>query len=266
VLGTGAGDEPGRATIRPEPVRRVIREDTARRMRDILTGAVDHGTGQRAAIEGYQVAGKTGTAQKAVLGGYSKKEYIASFVGFAPAARPEVTALVILDSPEGDHSGSRAAAVFARVVERTLSYLGIPRDSEPVARFAKVWPQSAPILDPTTLAAPESVLMEVGASSFATGSPARSRRVEAPDVLGLPARDALASFVARGLVPDLEGEGFVVDQSPLPGDSIEPGVRARLVLAAVPSERVDPPTEPARESGAVRVAGAFGAEPMLLKR
>jgi cell division protein FtsI (penicillin-binding protein 3) len=259
----GFGGEASRAMVRPEPVRRVIREDTARRMREILSGAVEHGTGQRAAIEGYRVAGKTGTAQKAVLGGYSQSEYIASFVGFAPAARPEITALVILDSPEGDHSGSRAASVFARVVERSLSYLGVPRDDEPVARFAKVWPQSAPILGAPAPAAPGSVLMEVGASSWAT---ARSRRVEAPDVLGLPSRDALASFVARGLVPDLAGEGFVVDQSPLPGDTIEPGARARLVLAPSRPEATEAPPEPAPEKAVLRVARAFGAEPILLSR
>jgi cell division protein FtsI/penicillin-binding protein 2 len=266
VLAFGASEGAGRAAVRPEPVRRVLREETARRMRDILTGAVDEGTGQRASIEGYRVAGKTGTAQKAVLGGYSKSEYIASFVGFAPANRPEITALVILDSPQGDHSGSRAASVFARVVERALSYLGVQRDDESVARFAKVWPQSAPILGAPTLSAPGSVLMEVGASSKATGSPARSRTVEAPDVLGLPSRDALARFVAAGLVPDLVGEGYVVNQSPLPRDTIEPGARARLVLAPSPPDGIEPPPEPARETGAVRVARAFGAEPILLKR
>ncbi len=176
-------------------------------MSDILTAVVEKGTGKAAALRGYRVAGKTGTAQKAVPGGYSKTDFIASFVGFAPALRPELTALVILDSPEGDHSGSRAAAVFARIVERSLVHLGVPRDEEEVVRVAKVWPQTAPILS-------------IEASASSAVRPAAFATPEgpgAPDVVGLSARDALARFVASGLMPDLAGTGFVVEQSPAGG-------------------------------------------------
>jgi cell division protein FtsI (penicillin-binding protein 3) len=102
----------------PEPVRRIVSRETASRMRDILEGVVERGTGTRAAVPGYRVAGKTGTAQKAVrTGGYSKTDFVASFVGFVPSRHPRLTALVILDSPEGDHTGARAAYVFARIAE-----------------------------------------------------------------------------------------------------------------------------------------------------
>ncbi|MFQ5791520.1 MAG: peptidoglycan D,D-transpeptidase FtsI family protein, partial [Acidobacteriota bacterium] len=86
----------------PEPVRRVISHRTALRMRKILVGVVERGTGKGAAIPGYRLAGKTGTAQKASRhGGYSTTDFVASFVGFAPADRPQLTGLVLLDSPAG---------------------------------------------------------------------------------------------------------------------------------------------------------------------
>jgi membrane peptidoglycan carboxypeptidase len=216
-------------------------------MTDILIEVVEKGTGKNAAVPGYRVAGKTGTAQKAVPGGYSKTDFIASFVGFAPASRPEVTALVLLDSPEGDHSGSRAAAVFARIVERVLVHQGVLRDEEEIVRFAKVWPQTGPIL-------PE------GAAAVREASFSGPTGKGAPDVLGLSARDALARFVASGLVPEIEGSGFVVAQSPVAGLWLEPGIEAFLVLAPAapgtprPSLPAAPPAEAPRT---IRVAGAL---------
>jgi cell division protein FtsI (penicillin-binding protein 3) len=230
VRGFGNPDGLVDPSLAPGPVRRVLDERTSERMRAILIGVVDEGTGRRAAIDGYRVAGKTGTAQKAVLGGYSKTDFIASFVGFAPASRPELTAIVILDSPEGDHSGSRAAAVFSTVVGRSLHYLRIPRDADPMVRVAKVWPQTPPILGAEAL----EPLMRP--ASFGLAAPEAREVSMAPDVLGLPARDALARFVASGLVPEIEGTGSVVGQSPSPGEPLEPGERARLVLGSGSAE------------------------------
>jgi membrane peptidoglycan carboxypeptidase len=232
-----------------------VSETTARRMTEILLEAVERGTGKTAAISGYRVAGKTGTAQKAVPGGYSKTDFIASFVGFAPAYRPEVTALVILDSPDGDHSGSRAAAVFSRIVERSLGQLDVPRDQEEIARFAKVWPQTEPILSVRAVGAAEAT----AAVRDATWS--RPAAAGAPEVLGLSARDALARFVAAGLVPKIEGTGFVVEQSPAAGILLEPGRNeARLILSPIPGVAPgtsSPPAVPGEASGAIRVAGGF---------
>jgi membrane peptidoglycan carboxypeptidase len=215
LLGTVSPDGSVEGGAPAEPVRRVLTEATVTRLNALLEGVVERGTGRRAAIPGYTVAGKTGTAQKAVPGGYSKTDYIASFVGFAPVERPAVTALVILDSPEGDHSGSRAAGVFARIVGRSLRYLGMRPGGEPPVRVAKVWPQTPPILEPR-------------AGLVVDPEPAPAG---APRVYGLPARDALARFVGRGLVPELVGKGVVVDQYPSPGDSLPPGERAKLSLA-----------------------------------
>ncbi len=251
VLGFGGSDGAIVPALSPEPVRRVVSETTARRMTEILVEVVEKGTGKTAALRGYRVAGKTGTAQKAVPGGYSKTDFIASFVGFAPAYRPEVTALVILDSPEGDHSGSRAAAVFARIVERSLGQLGVPRDEEEVARFAKVWPQTEPIL---SMRAPVAAEPTAAVSDASWSRPAGAG---APEVLGLSARDALARFVSFGLVPKVEGTGFVVEQSPAAGVPLVPGVEARLVLSHIPLGAPGPsaPSVAPREAGgAIRVA------------
>jgi cell division protein FtsI (penicillin-binding protein 3) len=244
VLGFGGAEGESVPALTPEPVRRVISESTAKRMTAILMNVVEKGTGKSAALPGYRVAGKTGTAQKAIPGGYSKTDFIASFVGFAPALHPELTALVILDSPEGDHSGSRAAAVFARIVERSLVFLGVPRDEEEVARFAKVWPQTAPILSEE--ASPAAVMRPAAFSGIESSA--------APDVVGLPARDALARFVAAGLVPEIGGSGFVIEQTPAAGQWLEEGTDARLVLGLAPPERAPAPA-PLVAPGPTRVAG-----------
>ena len=158
---------------------------------------------------------------------------MASFVGFVPADDPELTALVILDSPEGDHSGSRAAGVFARILSRSLRYLGVPPDDDPPLRLAKIWPQSAPILgepEDEPASRPDRRGGAFGARSVSGSRPDVSRHGGAPDVLGLAARDAVVRFVAAGVVPELVGRGWVVEQYPRPGEKAEPGVKAKIYL------------------------------------
>ncbi|UCH36122.1 MAG: penicillin-binding protein 2 [Armatimonadota bacterium] len=108
--------------------RRALRPDTARTMADILGDVVTEGTGQAARLNGFTVAGKTGTAQKPTAeAGYASGKYIGSFVGFAPAEEPRVAILVIMDEPRGSHYGSVVAApVFCDIARRGLSYLGMP--------------------------------------------------------------------------------------------------------------------------------------------
>ena len=114
-----------------ESSRRVIRPETAAMMRKMLEEVVLDGTGKRGRLDGYTVAGKTGTAQKIdpATGRYSTRDYIASFVGFAPVNSPAVTVLVVLDSPLGGHMGGEVAApVFREVAQQTLSYLHVAPD------------------------------------------------------------------------------------------------------------------------------------------
>jgi len=111
------------------PIRRVISCKTAETLTGIMCLTVENGTGREARIDGYKVAGKTGTAQKfdPATGEYSKTSFIASFVGYLPADRPRVTILVLLDEPQGFYwGGSVAAPVFARVGLEIMHYLGVP--------------------------------------------------------------------------------------------------------------------------------------------
>ena len=116
----------------PVQVRRVISESTARQVTTILQGVVTRGTGKAATVDGYTVAGKTGTAQKfdVALGKYSSQKSIASFVGYLPAEQPRATILVSLDEPEaGQASGGLAAApVFSAIARQTMRYLRVPPD------------------------------------------------------------------------------------------------------------------------------------------
>jgi cell division protein FtsI (penicillin-binding protein 3) len=114
----------------PVQVHRVISEATARQVTNILQGVVARGTGKAAAVEGYTVAGKTGTAQKfdATLGKYSPQKFIASFVGYLPAEQPQATILVILDEPQAGMAwgGVAAAPVFSAIAQQTMRYLRVP--------------------------------------------------------------------------------------------------------------------------------------------
>ncbi|MFZ3063972.1 MAG: penicillin-binding protein 2 [Nitrospirota bacterium] len=119
--------------VYPEIKKRVISAETAAEMTRILTSVVEGGTGERAAIEGYRVAGKTGTAQKIdpKTGLYSDKYFISSFIGYAPAEDPQIVLLVVIDSPEGiAWGGSIAAPVFKSVAEDVLLYMNAPSTNE----------------------------------------------------------------------------------------------------------------------------------------
>jgi cell division protein FtsI/penicillin-binding protein 2 len=112
----------------PGPARRVMSERTAARLRRMLEGVLGPtGTAPEAAVTGYDIAGKTGTAEKPENGVYSKDKYVASFVGFAPADDPKFLAAVIVDEPQVVHSGGEVAApAFEKIASFALPYLGIP--------------------------------------------------------------------------------------------------------------------------------------------
>lgn len=119
--------------VEPTKVRRVISRRTAERMRDILAHVVERGTGKRAAVSGYRVAGKTGTAQKynRVLGDYSSTSLVTSFIGFAPADYPQVVIAAIIDEPAlNEWGGTVAAPLFKRIAERVLPYLDVPLEPQ----------------------------------------------------------------------------------------------------------------------------------------
>jgi len=134
------------ASYQPVAVRRVLGEEAARALVQALkTVPTAEGTAPRAAVPGYTVAGKTGTAQKAEGDrGYVPGKYISSFIGFLPADRPEVLIAITLDEPQrGYYGGQVAAPVFRKVAERVMQYLGVPPDQpEELAESLAIAPVS----------------------------------------------------------------------------------------------------------------------------
>lgn len=130
-----------------EPVegKRVISERAAAELTGMLEAVVSPlGTGLRAAVTNYRVAGKTGTAWKSTAGGYSKDRYTAVFAGFAPASAPRLAVVVVIDEPQGSgyHGGDAAAPVFSRIVSGALRLLAVPPDAlpePPDTVIAKAW-------------------------------------------------------------------------------------------------------------------------------
>ncbi len=117
--------------FKPRPVRRVISKDTSKKLNTILQHVILTGTGMKAKPVGYTAAGKTGTAQKIdpKTAAYSPRDYMSSFIGYAPAENPRLVILVTLDSPRGAVLGGIVAApVFKAVAEKSLAYLQVPPD------------------------------------------------------------------------------------------------------------------------------------------
>ena len=128
--------------IHPEIVRRVISGSTSKKMTDILKWVVSNeGTGKLAAVDGFSVAGKTGTAQKVdpETGRYSRNKFISSFTGFVPADSPEMVILIVIDEPKGvSWGGSVAAPVFHRVARQALRYMHVePEEQQKITIMAK---------------------------------------------------------------------------------------------------------------------------------
>ncbi len=123
----------------PEKIRQVISEKTSAKVREILekvVGDQNEGTGRNAAVEGYRIGGKTGTSEKVSLEAKTgKKEYIVSFIGFAPADEPKIAVLIFLDTPSDESGiyisgGQMAAPVVGRIMADILPYLDIDNSSD----------------------------------------------------------------------------------------------------------------------------------------
>lgn len=124
--------------VEPTVVRQVISEETSKTMRGILEGVVSEGGGKNAYVAGYRIAGKTGTSEKLPRGSH---EYVASFVGFAPADNPQLAVIVLLDNPKGGnyYGGMIAAPVVGSIIEDSLRYMGIePQYTDEEMRDADV--------------------------------------------------------------------------------------------------------------------------------
>jgi len=218
-------DDRGQELQRYEPraVRQVISPQTARTLTTLLVRVVEAGTGHAAAIVGYPVAGKTGTAQKLdpATRRYSHAPGVLSFVGFVPADAPRLVMLVMLDEPKNEKWGSEAAApIFSAIGGEVLRYLAVaPTDAPPVQ-------------------------IVTGSTDTPTAPTARAESSEGdgiaervmPDLRGRTLRQALASLATLGMQVDVHGRGRVIAQTPPPLAPLEGGLRARLELqpAATP--------------------------------
>jgi cell division protein FtsI (penicillin-binding protein 3) len=201
-------------SFKPEAVRRVISVETAKRVTELLKATTEKGgTGEGAVPSGYDVAGKTGTAQKvdSLLGGYSEDRYVSGFMGFAPADAPKLVLIVIVDEPQGEsYGGVVAAPIFKTIMEKVLPMLNVVPKGATVVKneFGSASPKVAsgdqPLIDG----------IKVGK---------KMETVVMPDLTGLSMRNALSRIEGKGLVIKVSGNGRVVDQVPRPGSILERG-------------------------------------------
>lgn len=235
VLGTFHGALPAHApAYQPPPGHRVVSAFVANEVKQMMAQVVLGGTGRKAQLDGYTVAGKTGTAQKADprTHRYSKNNYVASFVGFSPINSPAVTILVVIDSPHhGSYEGGDVSApVFKRIAERVLPYLGVPHDVPPspvppmhVARQAA--PRAAPQPHRSIAAAPAPVRPAETPANMAVvlDYHGGNAAVRVPDFRGRSLRSVSAACQRLGLALTLQGDGVARAQSLAPGTRVAPG-------------------------------------------
>jgi cell division protein FtsI (penicillin-binding protein 3) len=204
----------------PRVVRRVIPEQVAQEIRDVLVGAVEEGTGQEAGLGPFQVAGKTGTARIARNGRYTPGAYTASFAGFFPAKDPQLVFIVKLDQPRGAYYGGRVAAPVTRAtLEAALATRNSPIDRSAVARAATATrPEPPPVLL-TTRASDAARSMRLAATLHGAAPDTAATLLGVPDVTGMPMRDGVRRLHLAGFRVQLEGRGRVARTIPSAGDS-----------------------------------------------
>lgn len=257
--------------VEPELVRQVISETTAKTVSGYLEQVVadqEIGSGKYAYIDGYRVAGKTGTAIKLVNGVYDHNKAVVSFIGYAPADNPKIAMLVVIDQPNDPNvgGGKAAAPVFKEIMSKALTYLGVPKesvseDSESDDK-SEVTIKTAPDVTGKTGKAARTLLLEQGiayetlgkgskvikqypAAGTAMSSSQRiylltedSDTMEIPDLTGESLRDALEILTLLKVNVSVEGEGFVSSQK------VEVSGEQRTVLLTLKSAKETVTNEP----------------------
>ena len=237
-------DAQGRVVDRFEPrvVRQVVSREVTRQISEVLVNVVEDGTGTRARLGMFAVAGKSGTSRAWSDGGYQSGDYYASFVGFFPAEDPQLVVLVKLDRPSGAYYGGATAAPVTRATLQAILAAqqtpldrnaliqvargqALPRESGGSSAVARGNPAAT-----TRFASMPVVEAPVGrVSSTARVAPARgagptsSSIIDVPDVTGLPARAAARRMHELGLRVRWQGSGPVTSTSPVAGSQLSPG-------------------------------------------
>jgi cell division protein FtsI (penicillin-binding protein 3) len=251
-------DADGRELRRFDPVavRQVISKETAQTLTRILVRVVAEGTGRHAAIAGYDVGGKTGTAQKLdpQTRRYSRAPGVLSFVGFVPADAPRLAMLVMLDEPKNEKWGSEAAApVFAAIGRDVLRYLEVqPRDTMAVQ------------IEATSGESAEARQGRVRLVSTTAPEPVDGV-VRMPDLRARTKRQVLTVLAPLRVVVEMVGRGLVVQQEPAAGTPLDPGTIVRLTLdspaaaATLMAERRPPKAPVERQRSRASSPGFAGA-------
>jgi cell division protein FtsI (penicillin-binding protein 3) len=210
-----------RTAIVPKAVRQAILPATAATVTEIMEKVVTDGTAKGARLVSYDVAGKTGTADKLVNGRYSQEQENVSFVGFVPSRAPVLTIVVMVDSPRAasDTGGAIAAPIFKRIADASLRQLGVTPTINPEPPVIVARTHDTPVTTAAALATPNVVAM-----------PASMAETGLPDLRGMSAREALRELARLGLTARMEGTGVVVDQHPVAGSPLEPGATCTIVL------------------------------------
>lgn len=223
------------ATSQRRPVRQVLSADVARRMRAMLGHVVAEGTGNRAAIDGIPIGGKTGTSQKydSEQGTYSLDKYWSSFIGFIPQQEPVLLCGIVIDEPgNGESGGVAAAPAFRKIMSQIISNPRLEYGERILLqcrnRLERRENQSGP--KPDVITAGVSLPLKGGSLSGkkSTGkagalkklSKYQSENVTVPDLRNSDAREAVRFLSAQGLLPFLEGKGRVQSQHPKPGQVV----------------------------------------------
>ena len=227
-------DENGQLVQHFEPERvRIISGRTAEILRTALVMTVESGTARKAGVPGYSIAGKTGTAQKFDFEtrSYSETDFVASFIGFAPADRPQFVAAVIFDSPRPlYHGGDVSAPVFAEIARNIFLQRKI-QPSTPIPELAAGSPSPAP---PATVPAAAPTPAEDSLLAMDEGQRETVMNLipegsfTMPDFTGKSLRAVLKECARMGLVLQPSGSGVAVEQIPPAGALIKPASRCTV--------------------------------------
>jgi membrane peptidoglycan carboxypeptidase len=213
---------------------RVVSANTMATLTEIMERVVIDGTGKLAKVEGYTVAGKTGTAKKLLNGSYrGHSDYNVSFVGFVPSRNPVFTIVVVVDSPHkvSPYGGVVAAPIFQKIATAALRQYGVPASiNAPEPVLASRSEESDPLATSGTVT-PASSLVQLTGGVAASAS-------QVPDLTGLSAREAIRMLARLGCTVELRGGGLVVDQFPAPGTPLDSGTSVVLTLGRRPVDRV----------------------------
>ncbi len=241
----------------PRVVSNPISEETSATMRELLELVVSEGGAKNAAIEGYRIGGKTGTAQVYKDGRIVRDVHIGSFLGFAPADDPRIALLVIVDEADVpvDYGGTTAAPFARQILADVLPYLGCKPSSQdereeiavedvvgmPLWQARKVIAdQGFTVLDDgagdtvtAQMPSPGGKLIEGGQVmlyTYTDDPPSTEELVCVPDVEGLSIARAAALLRQRGLDMTIEGTGFAVRQEPAAGQYVEEGGMVKVAF------------------------------------